>query len=220
MNRRPLTAILADDHAIVREGMKLLISAMENISVVAEAADGPTLMERLRATRADLLFLDLGMPGIAGIQFIREVTTLAPRLRVLVLTANVEPRTVRAALEAGAAAYLTKDGDPEELGEAVEAVTAGRTYVARSVRYAVGDRTPGNPPPAAHEVLSPVPLTRRERQILGLVAQGLTARDIAERLGISPLTARKHRENLMGKLDLHSAAELTAYAVRLGLPAG
>ncbi|RUZ96554.1 response regulator transcription factor, partial [Mesorhizobium sp. M7A.F.Ca.US.001.02.1.1] len=119
---RSLTAILADDHAIVREGLKLLISAMDNISVVAEAADGEALLGQLRSTRADLLILDLGMPGVTGMQFIATIRTLAPRLRIVVLTANVEPRTVRAALSAGANAYLTKDGDPEELGAAIEAV--------------------------------------------------------------------------------------------------
>ena len=215
---RPLTFILADDHAIVREGLKLLISVMENMSVVGEAAHGEALLGLVRGVRADVLILDLGMPGVAGIQFIADIGELAPRLKIVVLTANIEPRTVRAALEAGASAYLTKDGDPEELGEAIAAVRSGGTYLARSVRFAISEPSRNSRPQAAQDILSPVPLTRREREILALVAQGLTAREIAERLGISPLTARKHRENLMGKLNLHSAAELTAYAVRLGLP--
>lgn len=215
---RPLTFIIADDHALVREGLKMLISTMDNMSVVAEAADGEALLEQVTSTRADLLILDLGMPGVAGIQFISDIGELVPRLKIVVLTANIEPRTVRAALEAGASAYLTKDGDPEELGEAIEAVRSGGTYLARTVRFAISEPTRNSRPSAAQDILSPVPLTRREREILALVAQGLTAREIAERLGISPLTARKHRENLMGKLNLHSAAELTAYAVRLGLP--
>jgi len=215
---RPLTAILADDHAIVRQGLKLLISLMDNVSVVAEAGDGATVMEHVRNARADLLVLDLGMPGVAGIQFISDIRTAAPRLKILVLTANIEPRTIRATMEAGASAYLTKDGDPEEIGAAIEAVRNGETYLAQAIRFAVtgSSRNSGFPPPS--DILSPIPLTRRERQILALVAQGLTARDVATRLGISPLTARKHRENLMRKLDLHSSAELTAYAVRLGLP--
>ncbi|NGN39522.1 response regulator transcription factor [Mesorhizobium sp. CGMCC 1.15528] len=217
---RPLTAILADDHAIVREGLKLLISVMENVSVVAEAADGEALLGHVRGTRADLLILDLGMPGVAGIQFISDIKALAPRMKILVLTANIEPRTVRAALEAGASAYLTKDGDPEELGAAIEAVKNGGTYLAQTVRFAISEPARNSRPQPAQEILSPIPLTRREHQILALGAQGMTAREIAERLGISPLTARKHRENLMRKLNLHSAAELTAYAVRLGLPAG
>ena len=181
---RPLTAILADDHAIVREGLKLLISAMENVSVVAEAADGQALLQQISGTRADLLILDLGMPGVTGVHFISDIKALAPRMKILVLTANVEPRTVRAALEAGASAYLTKDGDPEELGAAIEAVKTGATYLARSVRFAVSE--PDRRPPAVQEVLSPVPLTRREREILALVAQGMTARDIAGRWASVP----------------------------------
>lgn len=215
---RPLTAILADDHAIVREGLKLLFSAVDNIAIVAEAADGEALLRHVRDTRADLLILDLGMPGVAGIQFISDIRELAPRLKILVLTANIEPRTVRAAIEAGASAYLTKDGDPEELIAAVEAVKKGATYLAQTVRFAITE--PNRSAAPVQDVVSPIPLTRREHQILALVAQGMTAREVAERLGISPLTARKHRENLMRKLDLHSAAELTTYAVRLGLPAG
>lgn len=215
---RPLTAILADDHAIVREGLKLLFSAVDNIAIVAEAADGEALLRHVRDTRADLLILDLGMPGVAGIQFISDIRELAPRLKILVLTANIEPRTVRAAIEAGASAYLTKDGDPEELIAAIEAVKKGATYLAQTVRFAISE--PNRSAAPVHDVVSPIPLTRREHQILALVAQGMTAREVAERLGISPLTARKHRENLMRKLDLHSAAELTTYAVRLGLPAG
>ncbi|SPL61280.1 response regulator [Ochrobactrum soli] len=214
---RPLTAILADDHAIVRQGLKLLVSVMDGISVIAEANDGTSVMEHVRSAGADLLILDLGMPGVAGIQFISEIKAVAPRLKILILTANVEPRTIRAAMEAGASVYLTKDGDPEEIGAAIDAVRNGKTYLAQSIRFAVTGATGSSSEPAP-DILSPIPLTRRERQILALVAQGLTARDVATRLGISPLTARKHRENLMRKLNLHSSAELTAYAVRLGLP--
>ena len=217
---RPLTAILADDHAIMREGVKLLISAMENVSVAAEAADGETLLRLVRDTKADLLVLDLGMPGVSGVPFIAEIKELAPRLKIVVLTANIEPRTVRLALEFGANAYLTKDGDPEELGAAIEALRQGETYLAKTVRFAITEPDRKSRAPDAQEIISPVPLTQRERQILLLVAHGMTARETADRLGISQATARKHRENLMRKLDLHSTAELTAYAVRLGLPTG
>ncbi|MGV2184797.1 response regulator transcription factor [Agrobacterium rhizogenes] len=214
------TAIIADDHAIVREGLKLLISAMTNVSIIAEAANGDTLLDLVRSTRADLLILDLGMPGVAGIQFISDIRALAPRMKILVLTANIEPRTVRAALDAGAYGYLTKDGDPEELDAAIDAVKSGKTYLAKSIRFAVADPERLGKMPITGEIVSPIPLTLRERQVLLLSAQGQTSRQMAERLGISPLTARKHRENLMRKLNLHSTAEITAYAVRLGLPAG
>ncbi len=215
-----LTIIIADDHAIVREGLKLLISVMADVSVLAEAANGAALLEIVRGMRADLLILDLGMPGVAGIQFITDIRALAPRMRILVLTANVEPRTVRAALDAGADGYLTKDGDPEELNEAIAILKSGKTYLAKSIRFAVTQPDRLGKAPITGEIVSPIPLTLRERQILLLAAQGLTAKHVAERLGISPFTARKHRENLMRKLNLHSTAEITAYAVRLGLPIG
>lgn len=209
--------IIADDHAIVREGLKQLLSTVDGLTVSGEAADGEAVHRLLNESSADLLILDLGMPGVTGFQFIADLRTQWPELRVLVLTANVEPRSVRAAFSAGANGYLTKGGDPSELIAAIDAIRKGNAYIAEEVRFAV-DRHDGPEPTAA--IMSPVTLTRRERQILGMIPHGATSRDIADRLGISPLTARKHRENLMRKLDLHSSAELTAYAVRLGLPAG
>jgi len=217
---RITTVIIADDHAIVREGLKLLISTIESVAIVGEAANGEALLALLQVARADVLVLDLGMPGVAGIHFISAIRDLAPRLKILMLTANIEPRTVRAALDAGASGYLTKDGDPEEIATAIDAVRSGGTYLAKSIRFAVDQPERPSKAPTAEEIVSPIPLTLREKQILLLSAQGQTARQMAERLGISVLTARKHRENLMRKLDLHSSAEVTAYAVRLGMPAG
>jgi DNA-binding NarL/FixJ family response regulator len=213
--------IIADDHAIMREGLKQLLSAVDGITVSGEAADAAAVHRLLNEISADLLILDLGMPGVSGFQFIAHLTTAWPKLRVLVLTANVEPRSVRAALSAGAKGYLTKSGDPSELIAAIDAIRKGNAYVAEEVRFAM-DRHggPNETPEPTAAIISPVTLTRRERQILGMIPHGVTNRDIATRLGISPLTARKHRENLMRKLDLHSGAELTAYAVRLGLSAG
>lgn len=218
--RKLLTVVVADDHAIVREGLKLLLSTMDHVSVVAEAADGEALATIVRAGGADLVILDLGMPGVTGVQFISELRTIAARLKILVLTANIEPRTVRAAIAAGASGYLTKSGDPTELTAALDAMLRNEVYLSQSVRFAVDDPRGHQPPPLTDAALSPVPLTRREMQILTLAAQGLTARETADRLGISPLTARKHRENLMRKLSLHNAAEIAAYALRIGLPIG
>lgn len=220
MMQGALRILLADDHAIVREGVKGLLATFGTVAVVGEAASGPALLALVREVPADLLILDLGMPGVSGIQVIGELRRLAPRLKILVLTANVEPRTVRAAVEAGASGYLSKDGDPMELAAALRAVADGGSYLAASLRFALGDGPGHARPPAAGGIVSPVPLTQRERQILLLAAQGLTAREVASRLGIQYLTARKHRENLMRKLELHNVAELAAYAVRLGLPVG
>ena len=213
--------LLADDHAIVREGLKMLLSTIEGIAVVGEAADGDTVERLLKEIKTDLLILDLGMPGVGGFQFVRNIRTSWPGLKILIMTANLEPRSVRAAIDAGADGYLTKSGDARELMAAVEAMRLDQPYVAEEVRFAIDQQDR----PAGQSVLrtalaSPTELTRREQQMLALIPHGITTRDIAERLGISPLTARKHRENLMRKLDLHSGAELTAYAIRLGLSAG
>ncbi|WP_235885552.1 response regulator [Bradyrhizobium niftali] len=216
-----MRTIIADDHAIMREGLKQLLSTLDEITVSGEAADAEAVHRLLNESSADLLILDLGMPGVGGFQFITNLRAAWPKLRVLVLTANIEPRSVRAALSAGANGYLTKSGDPSELIAAIDAIKKGNAYVAEEVRFAVDQRDgPNEIPEPTAAIVSPVALTRRERQILAMIPHGATNRDIASRLGISPLTARKHRENLMRKLDLHNGAELTAYAVRLGLPAG
>ncbi|MDX6527402.1 MAG: hypothetical protein QOI43_2913, partial [Gaiellales bacterium] len=191
--------IIADDHAIIREGLKQLLSTVDELTVSGEAADGEAVHRLLNESSADLLILDLGMPGVSGFQFIANLRAEWPELRVLVLTANVEPRSVRAAFSAGANGYLTKGGDPSELIAAIDAIRKGNAYVAEEVRFAVDQRPNETPEPTA-AIISPVTLTRRERQILGMIPHGATSREIANRLGISPLTARKHRENLMRKL--------------------
>jgi len=219
--RSGLRIVLADDHALIREGLKLLIATEGEHEVVGEAADGASLLRLLAATAPDLLVLDLGMPGLTGLSYIRGLRERFPRLHILILTANTDMRTVEGALAAGVAGYLVKGGDLDEFFAALAALQRRETYVSPPLGTALQK---GAPPPAANGVpfdaLSHVPLTRRERELLVLIAGGATAREAAAQLGISPLTARKHRENLMRKLDLHSAAELAAFAVRLGLPVG
>lgn len=221
ISKRTLHVIVADDHALVREGLKLLVSTIDRLEVVGEAVDGAQLMDLLARRPADLLVLDLGMPGLRGMPDIRELREAYPRMKILILTANMEPRTVDAALKAGADGYLVKSGDLGELPEALDALQRGEAYLSVTLRpvaalHAASNRSANTD----FAIASPIPLTRREREMLTLIARGDTARDVAARLGISPLTARKHRENLMRKLDLHSATELAAFAVRLGLPAG
>ncbi|WP_157014734.1 response regulator [Mesorhizobium xinjiangense] len=218
--RQPITAVIADDHAIVRDGLRLLLSAIGAVSVVGEARDAQSLVPLLDETKPGLLILDLGMPGFPGFQFIEEMRTRHPQTRILVLSANVEPRSVRAALAAGASGYVAKDGASDEIAAAIEAIRTGETYVAESLRFAVDNQGDARAVEPAAGIPAHVSLSRREQQILAFISHGVTSQAIADRLGISPLTVRKHRENLMRKLDLHSSAELAAYAVRLGLPAG
>ena len=132
-----MRTIVADDHAVVREGLKQLLSTVDGLTISGEAADGEAVHRLLNESSADLLILDLGMPGVSGFQFIANLRTEWPELRVLVLTANVEPRSVRAAFSAGANGYLTKGGDPSELIAAIDAIRKGNAYVAEEVRFAV-----------------------------------------------------------------------------------
>ncbi|KAB0268851.1 response regulator [Microvirga brassicacearum] len=212
------SVVLADDHALIREGLKRLISLIDGYTVLGEVANAASLVEVLKRQPVDILVLDLGMPGLTGLNFIRELRDAYPGLRILILTANTEARTVRAAFDAGASGYLVKSGDLQELKAALDAMRRGETYIDNALGAALTESVSRSG--VDFDALSPVPLTPRERELLALIARGAVTRDIAERLGISPLTARKHRENLMRKLDLHNAAELAAYAVRLGLPGG
>ncbi len=209
--------ILADDHSIVREGLKLLLSTISETVVVGEVGDCSSLLAVLAQTPCDMVLLDLGMPGFHSFQFIEQLRTTYPKLKIVILSANSESRSIRAALASGADAYLTKDGDPGELLTTVINLQNGNDNGAAHQAIALS-RPNGHEPEPNIGIQSPVPLTRRELQFLALIPQGAKTREIAERLGISVFTARKHRENLMRKLNLHSSAELTAYAVRLGLP--
>ncbi|QWK79521.1 response regulator [Ochrobactrum sp. BTU1] len=215
--RENYRVVLADDHNIVREGLKLLLSTLSETVVVGEVGDCSSLLRLLAQTPCDMVLLDLGMPGFHGFQFIEQLRATHPKLKILILSANSESRSIRAALDAGASGYLTKDGDPSELLATIANLKNGRSNGAIHIGSSI-NRPNGHEPGPNIDVVSPVPLTRRELQFLALIPQGATTREIADRLGISVFTARKHRENLMRKLDLHSSAELTAYAVRLGLP--
>ncbi|EHK68148.1 two-component response regulator protein [Achromobacter arsenitoxydans SY8] len=203
----PLRILLADDHGIVREGLKMMLAhAQATIGAVDEAATGEQALALLAAHGADLLVLDLGMPGVSGSGWVRALRVRHPALYIMVLTANTDERTRAAVLEAGADAFVAKTGSSQPLLAAIAALASG---VARP-RAA----------PAAYMQTPDETLTRREQQVLAMAALGATAAQIAQDLHISPFTARKHRENLMRKLGLHSTAELVAYAVRLGLPTG
>lgn len=201
-----LRVLLADDHGIVREGLKMVLSqAGAMIGSIDEAATGEQVMALLTAHGADVLVLDLGMPGVAGSGWVRALRERHPALHIMVLTANTDARSRQAILDAGADEYLAKTGNSRELMAAIQRLHDGQAG------------RPAQPRPT-HAPAPAETLTRREQQVLALAAQGATAAQIGAALHISPLTARKHRENLMRKLALHSTAELVAYAVRLGLP--
>lgn len=201
----PLRVLLADDHGIVREGLRMLLAgAQVPIGTVDEAATAEQVLALLAAHGADVLVLDLGMPGVSGSGWVRTLRTRYPQLAIMVLTANTDERTRAAVLDAGADEFLAKSGNSQVLLAAINRLAC--------------NPAPPRAPQTAHTQTPDETLTKREQQVLALAAQGATAIQIAAELHISPFTARKHRENLMRKLALHNTAELVAYAMRLGLP--
>ena len=209
----PIRVLVADDHRIVREGLVRILEEAPDCDVVAQAGDGMEAVEVARATLPDVVVLDLSMPRLSGLESLRRIRREAPRARVLVLTVHEESEYVVAALAAGATGYLLKDSAAEELLEAVRLLHQGQGYLGPQAALAVagGIRSPAR-------VMDPYgSLTPREREVFHLVADGLTIKEIAHRLGISSKTAENHRSRLLAKLELRNAAELVRYAARRGL---
>lgn len=211
----PLKILLADDHEMFRSGLKSLIDRETMLSVVGEAGDGEEVIERMRGTSCDCVVLDLSMPNMDGMTVLKIIRKRYPRVKALVLTMQKDPNYFRSAMENGASGYLLKDDAYEQLVMAVKAVMAGKRFVSPSLstfltgRSFFDDDKATLPPPGK--------LTRREQQILKLIAQGLPNKNIAVRLHISIRTVETHRLNLAKKLDIKSTAGLVKYAIAQGL---
>lgn len=198
------TIVLAEDHAIIRDGLKLLISTGPDLTVVADTGHGDEVERLVRENRPDLLLLDLDLPGCHGVELTRKVKAAHGGTRVLILTASPSAASVKAAFEAGADGYVLKHENAEELLYAIALVLSGIVYLSKGLAQLSAL------PASAEET----PITAREQQILALIARGESSSDIADKLNLSVLTVRKHRQNLMGKLSLHNVAEVTAYVLR------
>jgi two-component system response regulator NreC len=213
-----IRVLIADDHAVLRAGLKLLIDAQSDMEVVGEAADGPETVRSAQASAPDVVLLDLSMPGARYTQTIEQLVRVAPSAAVLVLTMYDDPAYLRAALGAGASGYIVKKAADVELLTAIRAVHQGRTFV---------DLTRPGELPRGHEVQriphdspahgQPKPLSPREAEVLRLVAQGHTNHEAATRLAVSVKTIETHRKRLSDKLGLKSRAELFRFAVEVGL---
>ncbi|MDR7308934.1 response regulator transcription factor [Rhodoferax saidenbachensis] len=204
--------ILAEDHVLMREGLKMLLSTQPGFEVVAETGDGRAVEALAQQFRPQLLLLDLGLPGLHGVDVAAAIKAeFAESVKVLVLTGDLQPHSVRQALAAGADGYVHKSEDSTELLQAVHAVLAGRQYVSRNIAAAFLPRPLRSDTGGTEPVATP-----RERETMSLVASGLSNLEIAERLFISVETVRTHRKNLMEKFSLRNAAEITAYAVQRG----
>ncbi len=206
--------LLADDHTILREGIKVLLNRERDMEIVAEAEDGAQALEKVRTAKPDVVVMDISMPKIGGLEVTREITETFPDVKVVILTMHDNEEYLVQALKSGAKGYVLKEAAATDLAEAIRAVVRGDAYLYPAVaRKLVDDyvnrvRTIKT----ASESLTP-----REREVLKLVAEGHTNREIADYLGISVKTVENHRANLMKKLDLHDRTELARYAIKIGL---
>ena len=205
-----LKILLADDHTIVRQGLKLILSAHADLEVVGEAANGREAVELADKLRPDIVLMDVQMPELNGIDATKKMVAANPRIRILVLSMHKESVYVREILKAGARGYILKDAIDTELLNAIRSVAKGDGYISPAVAGALNDKVkdPSNPVDM---------LSAREREVLLLIAEGKTNKEIATHLNLSVYTVDSHRGKIMEKLNLHSAGELVRFAMKNGL---
>lgn len=206
--------ILADDHRMLREALRAPISAEPDMEIIAEASTGAEIFSALQRAQPDVLVLDITLPDTNGIEVARKVGKLYPRVRIIALSGHADKIYVEEMLKAGAQGYVTKSAEVEELIAAIRAVTAGHSFLCAEVTRLMVPRfnpdLPSVTPP-------PTVLGRREREVLCLLAEGKRTVEIAASLGIAAATVEVHRRNIKRKLELHTTAELTRYAIREGI---
>ncbi len=208
--------LIADDHEVVRRGIRALLEHRPGWEVCGEAGDGREAIEKTRELKPDLVLLDIGMPNLNGIDAARQILTNAPATHILVLTMHYSQQVVREILAAGARGFLLKSDAGRDLVTAVEAVQNQRTFFTSQVtEIVVGGYL--NPDQKKEEAPRRSRLTPREREVVQLLAEGKTSKEVAVALNLSVKTAETHRTNIMRKLDLHSVADLTLYALRNGI---
>ena len=209
-----MRVLLADDHTMVRESLVGLLQAEGDVQVVAQAANGIEAVEQALETRPDVVVTDLSMAGLGGLEVIRRLHESLPRTRVLVLTMHQEDEYVLQAVRAGASGYLVKDSAASELLAAVRALHAGHAHFGPQAARALADQLqrPGRMVDDPYGTL-----TAREREVLHLIAEGMTTKEVARRLGIGVKTAENHRGRVLAKLGLRNTAEVVRYAIGKGL---
>ena len=210
-----MNILLVDDHQMMRDGLRAVLERESDLHVSGEAADGRAALELCATLHPDVVVMDIGMPGLNGIEATRQVTTHHPRTRVVALSMNADRRYVHAMFEAGAWAYLVKSSASEELIRAIRAVAHDEKYVSPTVASAVLDAFVVGPKASHRDPRSD--LSPREREVLQLLAEGLTSKEIANKLDLAVSTIETHRKQIMAKLELRSVAELTKFAIRTGI---
>jgi two-component system response regulator NreC len=207
--------LLADDHTLLIDGLRPLLEGQGNLEVVGVARDGLKAAELARKRRPDIILLDISMPGLNGLDAARKILAESPGIRIIMLSMHADRRFIEESLRIGARGYLLKESAVQEVIEAIAAVQRGEMFLSRSVRtrmmhdYVERLRAAGED--------SSSPLSPREREVLQLLAEGKSTKEMADVLHVSVKTIESHRKRIMDKLDLHSVAELTKYAIREGL---
>jgi NarL family two-component system response regulator LiaR len=213
--KKPIRLLIADDHHIVRKGIKVLLATEKDMQVVGEAENGAEAVEKAAALEPDVILMDIVMPGMDGIEATRRITSARPESRILVLTSFAADDKVFPAVKAGALGYLLKDSTPEQLIEAIRQVHRGEPSlepaIARKVLQELSHPGGGTGKPTSE------PLTEREMEVLRLIAQGMSNKEIAAKIFVAEWTVRSHVSNILGKLHLASRTQAALYAIRTGL---
>jgi len=204
--------LIADDHAIVREGLKQIISGTPDMAVVAEASNGEDVLEKVSANKYDVILLDISMPGRSGLDILRQLKIEKPKLPIMMLSVHPEEQYAVRALRAGASGYLTKESAPDELIAAIRKISQGRKYVSSSLAEKLAYELGIDVKKPRHEVLSD-----REFQVMCMFASGKTVKEIATELSISIPTIRTYRIRILEKMKMKNIAEIIHYAVKQGL---
>ncbi len=213
---KTIRILLADDHKVMRRGLRLLLESQPGFSVVAEASDGREAVEQAEATQPDIAVLDIAMPNLSGIEAAQRISSASPHIAIVILSMHSDEGYVLRALKSGVKGYVLKDSAEGDLMEAIKAVHEGKTFFSPEISkmlvedYVREIRSRGTED--SYDLL-----TSREREILQLLAERKSNKDIAASLNLSPYTVETHRRNLQEKLNLHSFAELILYAVRKGV---
>jgi DNA-binding NarL/FixJ family response regulator len=213
----PFRILVADDHEVVRRGLSALLQSQPDWEVCGEAGDGREAVEKAQKLRPDVVILDIGMPSLNGLEATRHILKNQPQIKILILTLHDSDQVVREVLNAGARGFLLKSDAARDLVAAVEALRRDKTYFTSKVAAMVlegflkngTNATAAAPPPPGRSRLTP-----REREIVQLLAEGKSTKEVAVALGLSVKTAETHRSNIMRKLELHSVSDLVLYAVR------
>lgn len=215
MPERALRLILADDHALVRAGLSALLSELPGVEVVGEAGDGREVLRLVRERKPDIALIDISMPGLNGLDVAARIAHDRPDTRVIIVSMHGDDETVRRALKAGAAGYMLKNSDRAELEMALKAVARGDTWLSPALTkrvVAALTQEPEKPAVGPFEALTP-----RQREVLQLVAEGHSNKEIAQRLNVALKTVETHRTELMERLGIHGVAGLVRYAIQVGL---